>query len=281
MLVAVGFVLSMSGCQSMLQDVEHLIPDFRSPTAQYQEGMRYTSGMDTEQRYDKGVLWFRKAARRGHVEAQYMLGVAYYTGRGTEQNYIEAVKWLKQAALNGHASAAYLLGNAYMAGIGVEKDQAWAVRWYGKAASSGHARAQFSVGVAYAVGLGVPVNLAQGWKWLYVAEQGGDEEARAVRQKITTRMTAGDLTRAKQLADLWEPSSTNHYADEPTIRYVQYALRKLGYNPGPVDGVLGPRTLRAVENYSAGVLNDSHSTPRISPQLVERVRQTLLLTDAS
>jgi len=40
------------------------------------------------------------------------------------------------------------------------------------------------------------------------------------------------------------PSSTH-------VREVQEALQKSGYDPGPIDGIMGPRTKAALRNYIA------------------------------
>lgn len=44
--------------------------------------------------------------------------------------------------------------------------------------------------------------------------------------------------------------------DRATVTRVQTRLKKLGFNPGPVDGLIGPKTIRAVMDYQ-----DAHHLP--------------------
>jgi len=43
-------------------------------------------------------------------------------------------------------------------------------------------------------------------------------------------------------------SSANQWTP-PTVAQVQTALHRLGFNPGPIDGVMGPRTQRAIRDF--------------------------------
>ena len=51
-----------------------------------------------EGNYKEAVMWFRKSAEQGFVEAQYHLGAMYLEGRGLVQSDSEAVKWLRKAS---------------------------------------------------------------------------------------------------------------------------------------------------------------------------------------
>ena len=52
--------------------------------------------------------------------------------------------------------------------------------------------------------------------------------------------SAGETSKPRSKA----PSSTH-------VREVQEALQKSGYDPGPIDGIMGPRTKAALRNYIA------------------------------
>ncbi len=60
------------------------------------------------------------------------------------------------------------------------------------------------------------------------------------------------------------------YADEPTVRYVQDALVRIGYDVGAEDGVVGARTGSAIEAYQrqAGLTADG----ALTDTLVRRLR---------
>lgn len=53
--------------------------------------------------------------------------------------------------------------------------------------------------------------------------------------------------------DLGEPiwASSSRPANKPAVSRVQSALDDLGYEPGPADGVMGPRTSNAIRSYQA------------------------------
>jgi peptidoglycan hydrolase-like protein with peptidoglycan-binding domain len=57
------------------------------------------------------------------------------------------------------------------------------------------------------------------------------------------------------------------------VREVQSSLARLGYDPGPVDGAMGPNTAAAIRGYQQqnGLLVDG----RASPALAEHLRKKL------
>ncbi len=59
-------------------------------------------------------------------------------------------------------------------------------------------------------------------------------------RKLLDYQMGSSYKRVKQNRKIW---STHE------VRRIQTALRKAGYNPGPVDGKFGPRTLRATERF--------------------------------
>ena len=77
----------------------------------------------------QAVLWFRKAADQGMVEAQTDLGVAYAMGDGVEQDYAQAAGWFRKAADKGYGQAQNALGELYDQGKGVPQDYVLAHMW--------------------------------------------------------------------------------------------------------------------------------------------------------
>ena len=47
------------------------------------------------------------------------------------------------------------------------------------------------------------------------------------------------------------PKSRSKAVSSSHVRELQEALQKSGYDPGPVDGIMGPRTKAALRNYIA------------------------------
>ncbi len=224
--------------------------------AQYRLGLKFT--VDEPQDYAQAAKWFRAAAQQGHQHAQYMLGVSYYVGRGIERDYTQALDWFEQAAEQGHARAQYQLGEMYMNGRGITKEPDWAARWYGKAAEQKHANARFSLGVIFARGLGLPVNSSRACQWLILAERQEHPTAGTLRKKTCNSLSGEQKTKAQKWADSWQERDLPSYEDKPTIRYVQYRLKQLGYEPGYVDGINGKQTAEAIASFlvDAGLPNE-------------------------
>ena len=91
--------------------------------AQFELGMRHTSGSGVPWSYQDGIKWLTKAAEQGLPNAQYELGMSYYRGGiNINPNYYEAAKWLKKACANEYGDAYYWMASLYFEGKGVEKN---------------------------------------------------------------------------------------------------------------------------------------------------------------
>ena len=60
--------------------------------------------------------------------------------------------------------------------------------------------------------------------------------------------------------------------DRPAVRRLQVRLAKLGYRPGPADGIMGARTIRAIKRYQAAF--GLTVTDDISSDLLEHLEVT-------
>lgn len=78
--------------------------------------------------------------------------------------------------------------------------------------------------------------------------------------------------RSKNLFDRikgWFEKHNKNAQPNPTVREVQQRLLALGYNPGPVDGVVGPQTLDAIVRFqqARGLPVDARVTPELAQLL--------------
>ena len=89
---------------------------------------------------------------------------------------------------------------SYDNGRGVLQDYKAAVKWYRLAAKQELAVAQHNLGVSYAKGEGVIQNDVFGYMWLNIAATAGYKASAEDRSKLSARMTASDLSKARQLA---------------------------------------------------------------------------------
>ena len=250
--------------------------------AQNNLGVRYGKGEGVPQDHTEAVRWYRRAAAQGHALAQFNLGVRYDNGHGVPQDYAEAARWYRRAAEQGDADAQFSLGVMYTDGEGVPQDHTEAVRWYRRAADQGRADAQFNLGLMYEDGAGVSKDFVQAHKWYNLAASRAlssdpelREEAVSFRDRIAGRLTPAQLAKAQRLARVWQPrrstaeppvykqrpstsaapapraSSAGAVSTRDRIANLQRALRRLGYDPGPSDGILGDRTRAAIRAFQA------------------------------
>jgi peptidoglycan hydrolase-like protein with peptidoglycan-binding domain len=159
-------------------------------------------------------------------------------------------------------------------------------------ADAGNRDAQYLVGKMRANGDGTLQDYVPAHKWLNLAAADGHREARRLRDKISARMTTGQLAEAQREARNFSPrplptgvvaskvklkgaaaiprrAAPKTTARREVIRDIQSYLSELGYDPGPADGVMGARTRTAMRAYQ------SHSGLAVSGQPSESLRTAL------
>ena len=141
------------------------------------------------------AVWFRKAAKAGHVDAMVSLGVRHMLGQGVAATPEEGVKWFKKAADLGSAAAMNNLGSAYRDGSGVVKDNPKAVEWYKKAAEKGSIEAKINLAWAHERGLGVTVAVDKAAALKYYQEAA--DKGSTFAAKAVARLTAIPSVRIK------------------------------------------------------------------------------------
>ncbi|NPA03664.1 MAG: SEL1-like repeat protein [Epsilonproteobacteria bacterium] len=62
-----------------------------------------------KEKFEEAFPLFKNLAREGDSEAMYYLGVLYYEGWGVEPSKEEAIKWWKRAERRGSLDAKYML----------------------------------------------------------------------------------------------------------------------------------------------------------------------------
>lgn len=72
---------------------------------------------------------------------------------------------------------------------------------------------------------------------------------------------------------VWRDEDSSAGAQSGIVTRVQSGLTRLGYEPGPADGVMGPQTVEAIRQYQRdhGLLTDGRATV----QLAEHIEQQL------
>jgi localization factor PodJL len=149
-----------------------------------------------------------------------------------------------------------------------------ALQWFLAAGNYGVRDSQYNLGVIYARGLGVAQDLVESYKWFAIAASQGDTDASARRDEVAKAMTADDLAKARATVTAWHvkppiaeangvaapaggwdgPGDAIGDADrQALVSKIQTLLAEAGYDPGPADGVPGPKTVDAVKAYQRTV----------------------------
>ena len=126
------------------------------------------------------------------------------------QDYVQASRIFIPLAERGNPSAQAYLGLMFETGRGVPQNYTEAATWYRRAAEQGDSLAQYSLGLLYDRGQGVPRDVVEASKWLNLATAGAPRRAREARARIrdavTTKMTRGEIARARLRALEWAPT---------------------------------------------------------------------------
>ena len=247
--------------------------------AQTSLGFMFQIGKGVPLDHAEAVKWYKRAAERGYAGAQWRLGFMYRNGLGVPNSSTEAIRWIRMAAVQGHSSGQFMLGTFYEVGESVSQSDTEAVKWYRKAAEQGHGAAQWGMSRMYGTGRGVPLDHALSYMWAILSAAQGVKDAIKARDLYpgTRILTPGQIAEGQRLARSWRPKrnalprSPHRAHSVPRHRYtrpseerppntalvrqriarLQAQLASMGYDLGPADGVLGPRTRSAIRAFQA------------------------------
>jgi uncharacterized protein len=133
-------------------------------------------------------------------------GVAAFT----RHDFLMASQIFFPLAERGDPAAQAWLGLMFETGRGVPKNYTEAAMWYRRSAEQGNSLAQYSLGLLYDRGQGVPQDIVEANKWLNLSTAAAPRRAREARARIrdavTTKMTRGEIARARLRALEWVPT---------------------------------------------------------------------------
>jgi hypothetical protein len=105
---------------------------------EHESGNPYAFGSGVPRDFTQTIVWLRKAAQQGDVNAQSSLGILLSPGMpGAPTDYVEAMRWLQEAADRNDSATQANLGGLYRSGTGVQKDYQTASTWFQKSANQG------------------------------------------------------------------------------------------------------------------------------------------------
>ncbi len=248
--------------------------------AQFNLGVLYEAGDGVEQDVDRAIALYQQAADRGVAQAMLNLGVLYAQGTSVEADEEEALRWFYEASLAGNQTAAGYLdslsrttvqeppfaGSWQVVDFASSPDRlAWA-RYGDQLDALIGARLRLGPN-AFRLGRGVcgrPVFISgtTTGDMVFHASTGAAGPLLSFEPDASADISYVDVvcggTRQASLARLSETRLIAAYAGgyavlAPTpsdlVARAQQGLTDLGFDPGPVDGVYGPRTAAAVRAF--------------------------------
>jgi localization factor PodJL len=238
-----------------------------------------------EKNYAAAFGAYQKAAESGGRYGQFMLANMYLAGKGVKRDPEEYLHWMKQSADNGYPPANYLMGMIYLSSNAVT-----AAKYFEIAAREEHGAAMHILGLMHARGVGVPQSDKEALRWFRMAKAQGfpvDEQLlsestiQTYLKKNQPKTTPNVVTQpqAKTSEQPWQTPppqpqlqvkgvETPHAAirdKKALIREIQKHLTEQGYKPGPIDGIMGGKTLQAIKDFQRkrGMEPDGLATEKV------------------
>lgn len=257
--------------------------------ALFEIGSRYTEGRGVKADLAQAARWYQLAADRGFAPALYRLANLYEKGSGVERNIETAKKNYEMAAALGNASAMHNLAVLYASGADGRQDYAKAANWFSRAAELGVTDSQFNLAILLARGNGVKQDLEASYKWFAIAAKDGDQDAAQKRDEVANSMQPQQLDRAKAAVESWKATPLDVDANsvnppdewvgtalktasvdmKKAVQNIQAILNRNGYDAGTADGVMGKKTVTAIEAFQRSI--GQEPTGKVTDALVKEL----------
>jgi hypothetical protein len=243
-------------------------------TSQYRLGTLYELGQGVGKDTAEALRWYSLAAEAGHVKAMHNLGVLSMAEGRRTGSYGAGLHWFRRAAEQGLPDSQFNLGILYERGLGVDKDLAAAYRWYSLAAQQGDAKAvekrdQIASQLPSPAAPQQEKRQAVAWGTTETENSAPAKAPQAPKPVATRPAQAIERTAEKSLDAAPVSWNAQIASVDSIVARAQRLLGKLGYRPGPVDGIMGPRTVAAIREFErkAGL----PATGRVTDDLVQRM----------
>ncbi|MCW5697093.1 MAG: SEL1-like repeat protein [Bauldia sp.] len=258
--------------------------------ALFEVASRYAEGRGVGRDLAEAAVWYERAGERGLAMAQFQLGSLHERGQGVAQDRDEAAAWYQIAAEQGNIQAMHNLGVLLSASEGAA-GLAEAIRWFTEAGERGVRDSQYNLGVIYARGIGVTQDLPASYLWFALAAAQGDADAAQRRDDVAAALSEEQLAAARAAVSAWTLTEADVEANSvpvpeggwgdtaegaavydrtELVRLIQELLADEGFDPGPADGVEGPRTRDAIRAFQATI--GAEVTGEIDLPLLEALR---------
>lgn len=241
--------------------------------SQYRLATLLELGQGTARNLDEAELWYDRAAKQGHVKAMHNLAVLSVSPSRGSVNYLTASKWFKEAADYGMIDSQFNLGVLHERGFGLPRSMEDAYFWYALAARHKDAKAEHKRDEVGRKLSSAERLIADRRVAVWSAKTRSEEinraaempaaalgESRSVAPSATPPAPAAIPAPAGRpkassavMSAAWKadlaPQAAKQTAGAARIAEAQRLLKQMGYDPGPVDGLPGPRTEAAIRAY--------------------------------
>ena len=177
------------------------------PAAQYALGVRYQIGDRIKLDLAAAMVWYRKVAARGHVDAMLAVGQMYEAGTGVGQDDAEAAIWHRSACRIGIAGGSVQSGADARGRDWCRTGSRASDRLIreGRAPRLRQGRSTTSA-VLYAQAQSGAPDLEQAYMWFKLAAAAGNTLAQKNLAALAPSMSAEQLACADQQAAQWQAS---------------------------------------------------------------------------
>ncbi len=255
--------------------------------AQFAVAMRFIAGIRIKQNYPAALRWLRRSASQSFAPAQFQLAMLYEKGHGAEPDIGKAKTWYMRAARRGNMKAMHRLAVLFTNSADGGADFGEALQWYRRAASYGYPDSLMQLGSFYKKGLGVKADKIEAYKWFSLAHSRGDVNAEKELNALKFKMSEDDIFHAEAALAQWSQRAPNRASNltekevaaftgrimppfaDALIYEAQLLLNKLGYDVGPADGQVGPKTRDAVRAFQ--MKNGLEATGQITPRVLSHL----------
>jgi uncharacterized protein len=179
-----------------------------SPMANYRLAVQALAGQTPD--LLKGYKFLLVAANGNMLEAQNEIGLLYLSGKLNGVDSLAGVAWLNRAAQAGYAQAQNNLGTLYERGMaGVPQNIENAGQLYVLAANQGNGPATLALARLLFEGIGTKADPIKAWCFASLAQERGEETAKAIVDQIAATLDDKQKIEAKkQLEDMKSGKST-------------------------------------------------------------------------
>jgi len=188
--------------------------------------------------YAQAFKAYKATAEHGNKYGQFMLAGMYMAGKGVKHSQKKYFHWLQLSADQGYPPANYLMGQKYLS-----PKPAVAAKYFKLAAKKEHESSMYMLGLMYAAGKGVSQSSSEALAWFRRAKAQGfpvDKQLlnkSSIQSYLKQKNKSNAKVRKKKLAQ------------QKLVREIQQTLTQLGYQPGPIDGLYGGKTRKAIQAF--------------------------------